>query len=61
MTLKNLSHTWVSDVDVLLVGPSGQKVLVFSDVGDAFNATTSPVTVTLSDAAALHCRPADHL
>ena len=50
VSLKNLSHTWVSDVDVLLVGPAGQKVLVFSDVGDAFNANN--VTVTLSDAAA---------
>src|SRR5436189_4847956 len=50
VTLKNLTHTWVSDVDVLLVGPAGQKVLVFSDVGDAFDATN--VTVTLSDAAA---------
>ena len=52
VTLKNLSHTWVSDVDVLLVGPGGQKVLVFSDVGDAFNSNGVPVTVTLSDAAA---------
>jgi len=50
VTLKNLSHTWVSDVDALLVGPGGQKVLVFSNVGVAFNATN--VTVTLSDAAA---------
>ena len=50
VTLHGLSHTWVSDVDVLLVGPAGQKVLIFSDVGDGFNATN--VTVTLSDAAA---------
>jgi glucose/arabinose dehydrogenase/subtilisin-like proprotein convertase family protein len=50
VTLRNLSHTWVSDVDVLLVGPAGQKVLVFSNVGDAFSANN--VTVTLSDAAA---------
>jgi subtilisin-like proprotein convertase family protein len=50
LTLANLSHTWVSDVDVLLVGPAGQKVLVFANVGDAFAANN--VTVTLSDAAA---------
>ncbi len=50
VTLTNLIHTWVSDVDVLLVGPGGQKVLIFSDVGDAFNATNR--TVTLSDSAA---------
>jgi len=49
VALKNLSHTWVSDIDVLLVGPGGQKVLIFSDVGEAFNANN--VTVTLSDAA----------
>jgi subtilisin-like proprotein convertase family protein len=50
LTLANLSHTWVSDIDVLLVGPAGQKVLVFANVGDAFAANN--VTVTLSDAAA---------
>ena len=50
LTLANLSHTWVSDVDVLLVGPAGQKVLVFANVGDAFAANN--VTVTLSDAVA---------
>ena len=35
LTLANLSHTWVSDVHVLLVGPAGQRILVFSNVGDA--------------------------
>jgi subtilisin-like proprotein convertase family protein len=50
LTLANLSHTWVSDVDVLLVGPAGQNVLVFANVGDAFAANN--VTVTLSDEAA---------
>ena len=49
VTLRNLTHTWVSDLDVLLVGPAGQKVLLMSDVGEAFNANN--VTVTLSDAA----------
>ena len=48
VTLTNFSHTWASDVDVLLVGPAGQKVLLMSDVGDSFHATN--VTVTLSDA-----------
>ena len=50
VTLSGLSHTWVSDIDLLLVGPAGQKVLIFSDVGDNFNANN--ITVTLSDAAA---------
>ena len=52
VTLSGLSHTWLSDVDVLLVGPAGQMVLIFSDVGDGFDSTIAPVTVTLSDAAA---------
>ncbi len=50
VTLRGLSHTWVSDVDVLLVGPNGQKVIIFSDAAEAFNA--SNVTFTLSDNAA---------
>ena len=37
VTLSGLNHTWLSDVDVLLVGPAGQMVLIFSDVGDGFN------------------------
>ena len=48
LTLKNLTHTWVSDIDVLLVGPSGQKVLLMSDAGNAFSANN--ITVTFSDA-----------
>ena len=40
-TLTGFSHTFPSDVDVLLVGPGGQKLLLMSDVGggtDAVNA-----------------------
>ncbi len=50
VTLRNLSHTWPADVDVLLVGPGGQKAVIFSDVGGGIG--VSNVTVTLSDAAA---------
>src|SRR6266478_295631 len=32
VTLKNMSHTFPSDVDVLLVSPTGQKFIVMSDV-----------------------------
>ena len=42
VTLHNLNHTFPSDVDVLLVGPGGQTVILMSDVGgetDAVNAT----------------------
>ncbi|HEX7176093.1 MAG TPA: proprotein convertase P-domain-containing protein, partial [Pyrinomonadaceae bacterium] len=40
--LNNFSHTFPGDVDVLLVGPGGQKLMLMSDMGsgtDAVNAT----------------------
>lgn len=48
--LSNFNHTFPSDVDVLLVGPGGQRLLLMSDVGggtDAINAT-----LTFDDAGA---------
>src|ERR1039458_812651 len=33
VTLKSLSHGQASDVDMLLVGPNGAKLVFFSDVG----------------------------
>jgi large repetitive protein len=39
VTLSNFSHFYPADVDVLLVGPQGQNVLLMSDVG-----TFLPVT-----------------
>ena len=33
VTLLGYSHTWPDDVDVLLVGPTGQKVMLMSDCG----------------------------
>ena len=33
VTLINVSHTFEEDVNVLLVGPGGQKVMLVSDVG----------------------------
>jgi len=32
-TLRGLSHTWPDDLDILLTGPTGQKVLLMSDAG----------------------------
>jgi subtilisin-like proprotein convertase family protein len=49
LTLRNLTHTWTPDIDVLLVSPAGQKVVVMSDAG---NGGANNVTLTLSDAAA---------
>jgi subtilisin-like proprotein convertase family protein len=50
VTLTNLNHTFPGDIDLLLVGPGGQKMLLMSDVGggtDAINAN-----ITFDDAAA---------
>jgi subtilisin-like proprotein convertase family protein len=48
ITLRNLTHTWSRDIDVLLVGPGGQKVMLMSDAG---NGAVKNVTLTLADAA----------
>jgi len=50
VTLNGLSHTFPDDVDVLLVSPSGQKVVIMSDAGGGTDVTG--VTLTLDDAAA---------
>jgi subtilisin-like proprotein convertase family protein len=55
VTLRSMNHTWPADVDVLLVSPAGQKVIVFSDVGGSNDLNN--VTVTLSDAAAAALSP----
>jgi len=38
-TLRGFSHTWPADVDVLVVGPAGQSVVLMSDVGSSIGAT----------------------
>ena len=50
VTLSALDHAWPSDLDVLLVGPSGRSVLLMSDVGGEWSATN--LTVTFDDEAA---------
>lgn len=50
VTLSNFAHTYSSDVDVLLVGPHGQSVILMSDVGGS-NAATG-LTFTFDDEAA---------
>jgi VCBS repeat-containing protein len=49
VTLSNLSHTYPDDIDVLLVGPAGQRLLLMSDAGGS--ARVSNATLTFSDAA----------
>ena len=50
VTVSNLSHTYSSDVDVLLVGPTGQAIMLMSDAGGG-NALMY-VTLTFDDTAA---------
>jgi len=49
VTLRGFNQTWGSDVDVLLVSPGGQKMMLMSDVG---NGSVNNVTLTISDSAA---------
>jgi hypothetical protein len=49
VTLHNLSHSYPSDIDLLLVGPQGQTVLLMSDCG--FNLSVNGVTLVFADGA----------
>jgi alpha-tubulin suppressor-like RCC1 family protein/subtilisin-like proprotein convertase family protein len=49
VTLSNVTHTRIQDLDVLLVSPSGQAVKLLCDVGNAGGATN--VTFVLADSA----------
>ena len=48
VTLRNFAHEFPPDVDMLLVGPGGQKSVLMSDAGGAFPVTD--VTLTFDDA-----------
>jgi uncharacterized repeat protein (TIGR01451 family) len=50
VTLLGLSHSYPADVDVLLVGPSGQNVLLMSDAGTI---SASGLTLTFDDDAGI--------
>jgi subtilisin-like proprotein convertase family protein len=50
VTLTNLTHTYVNDVDVVLVGPAGQSVILMSDAAGLVAVTNR--TYTFDDAAA---------
>jgi hypothetical protein len=44
VTLTNLSHTYPDDIDVLLVGPTGAKALLMSDVGGSSDVNNVTLT-----------------
>ncbi|MBL1210324.1 Calx-beta domain-containing protein, partial [Geminocystis sp. GBBB08] len=50
VTLKNLSHSWTGNIDILLVGPTGAKTILMSDIGE--NIATNGVTLTFDATAA---------
>ena len=45
--LNGFTHTYPADVDVLLVSPTGQKVVLMSDAGSGFSVTN--LTLTFDD------------
>ena len=52
VTLNSIQHHFANEVDILLVGPGGQKFVILSDVGST-TGFDIPATITLSDAGAV--------
>lgn len=52
VTLSNLSHTFPDDIDVLLVSPSGHKIVLMSDAGGGSANAITNRTITFDDFAA---------
>ena len=53
VTLANLTHSTLNDVDAMLVSPTGQNLVFLSDIGDPNTlAFASNATLTFDDAAA---------
>jgi subtilisin-like proprotein convertase family protein len=46
VTLSGLTHSYISDLDVLLVGPGAKSVMLMSDVGVGMAANSSEITIT---------------
>ncbi len=53
LTLNGLSHVYPADLDILLVGPGGQKSLLMSDAGDTKPINAISLTFDAASAAAL--------
>jgi subtilisin-like proprotein convertase family protein len=52
VTLHGLTHTFPSDLDILLAGPNGQVSMLMSEVGGNTRFPVSDLTLTLDDSAA---------
>jgi subtilisin-like proprotein convertase family protein len=51
VTLTDLSHDFPGDIDILLVGPGGQSVILMSDASDGGGAALQNVSLTFDDLA----------
>ena len=60
VTLTNLNHSYPSDVDILLVSPGGQNVLLTAHAGDG-NYPLTNVSLTFDDAATLSLPAANQI
>ncbi len=60
VTLTNLNHSYPSDVDILLVSPGGQNILLASHAGDG-NYPLTNVSLTFDDAATLSLPAANQI
>jgi hypothetical protein len=52
VTLAGVSHSWPADVDVLLLGPGGQRTILMSDACGTQTSPLNLVTLTFDDVAA---------
>ena len=52
-TLRGMNHTFPDDIDVLLVGPTGEKILLMSDAGGNFDLAGLTITFDSTAAASL--------
>jgi subtilisin-like proprotein convertase family protein len=57
-TITNLTHTFVADIDILLAGPTGQTVILMSDVGGLNSVTSQSITFDDSAVSSLSCTTA---
>ncbi len=57
VSLNHITHTYPQDLDILLVGPGGQKVLLMSDAGGVFELDLADVTFSDSSQKMLGLNP----
>lgn len=53
VTLNGFHHDWENDIDLLLVGPAGQRFIILSDAGGSSTESLPPRTFSIADSATL--------